>query len=94
MNIITTILILVCLAVAAGTGYFFGASKVDELNGLMQSIRRELHFSIDSDSGRTVIKVVDAETQEIVRQIPSEEASTIVDSLGSGSGGLTRGFKA
>ncbi len=39
-----------------------------------QMVQRELRFSIDRDSGKTVIKVMDASTQELVRQIPSDEA--------------------
>jgi flagellar protein FlaG len=40
-------------------------------------INRNLQFSVDEDSGRSVIRVVNAETQELVRQIPSEEALRI-----------------
>ena len=39
----------------------------------MQQSRRELHFSVDENSGRTVIKVIDSATQELVRQIPPEQ---------------------
>lgn len=38
------------------------------------SIGRDLLFEIDDESGQTVIKVIDPETEELVRQIPSEEA--------------------
>lgn len=55
--------------------------SVDRLNDLIQSVRRELHFSVDEDSGRTVIKVIDSKTQEIVRQIPAEEVMTLVERL-------------
>ena len=34
-------------------------------------------FSVDNDSNKTVIRVVDAETQKTIRQIPSEELMTI-----------------
>lgn len=43
------------------------------LNDLVQELHRELQFSVDKDSGDTVIKVVDRQTDEILRQIPSEE---------------------
>lgn len=46
---------------------------VEVLNEYVQSVNRDLQFSVDEASGRTVIKVLDAETQEVVRQIPSEE---------------------
>jgi len=47
--------------------------KVAELNDYMQNLNRSLQFSVDDESGDTVIKVVDSETEELVRQIPSEE---------------------
>ncbi|SFK10525.1 flagellar protein FlaG [Methylophaga sulfidovorans] len=47
--------------------------KVAQLNDYMQNMNRNLQFSVDDTSGDTVIKVIDAETEEVVRQIPSEE---------------------
>ena len=38
-----------------------------------RSIDRDLRFRVDAASGRTVVTVVDGETQEVIRQIPSEE---------------------
>ena len=32
-----------------------------------------LHFSVDESTGRTVVKVVDKESEELIREIPSEE---------------------
>ena len=46
---------------------------VSELNNLVRELHRELQFSVDDESGETVIKVVDRETDEVVRQIPSED---------------------
>jgi flagellar protein FlaG len=46
---------------------------VSKLNDYVQSIRRNLSFSIEESTGSTVIKVYDAETDELIRQIPSEE---------------------
>jgi len=47
-----------------------------------QNIRRNLVFSEDSSSGRTVVSVVDSETGEIIRQIPPEQVVRIAESLG------------
>lgn len=49
------------------------SNAVESLNQYMKSIGRNLRFSIDADSGYTVITVVDRETEEVIRQIPSEE---------------------
>ena len=45
---------------------------VSKLNEHAQSLQRSLEFGIDEDSGRSVITVVDSETREVIRQIPSE----------------------
>jgi len=59
---------------------------VSQLNEFVQGIRRELQFSVDEDSGHTVIRVYNTDTDELVRQIPSEEvlqaASLIEESVG------------
>lgn len=48
-------------------------AKVEELNQNAQSVRRSLRFNVDDDTGITVITVRDRETDEVIRQIPSEE---------------------
>jgi flagellar protein FlaG len=52
-----------------------------DINLHMQSIHRNLNFSIDEGSERTVIKVIDAETDETIRQIPSEEVLVLARRL-------------
>ncbi len=54
---------------------------VREMNQKVQNLRRNLQFSIDEQSGRTVIKVIDSETHEVVRQIPSEEILNVAHRL-------------
>ncbi|MDD5177217.1 MAG: flagellar protein FlaG [Sterolibacterium sp.] len=46
---------------------------VDELQRKVQITAPNLQFSIDHDTGRTVVKVIDADTNEVIRQIPDEE---------------------
>lgn len=46
-----------------------------------QSLAKELTFDIDDDSGRTVVKVIDTSTNEVLRQIPSEEMLGIAKAL-------------
>lgn len=45
----------------------------EQLNKFVQSRDNKLLFSLDDGSGRTVIKVVNRETDEIIRQFPPEE---------------------
>jgi len=54
---------------------------VTELNQHIQNIERDLFFSVDDSSGRTVVKVVNSETEEVIRQIPSEEVLRISRSI-------------
>ena len=47
---------------------------IDEYVQKAQSISRDLEFKVDKELGRTVITVYDSRTEEVVRQIPAEEA--------------------
>ena len=38
----------------------------------VQSINRDLQFSVDEETERTVIKVIDSASGELIRQIPDE----------------------
>ncbi len=51
---------------------------VKQLNTHAQSLQRNVEFSVDKDSGMTVVKVVDTNTKELIRQIPSEEVLTLM----------------
>lgn len=46
-----------------------------------QSVRRNLEFQLDESSGRVVVKVTDGESGDVVRQIPSEDALRLAESL-------------
>jgi flagellar protein FlaG len=47
-------------------------AAVAQMNEYIQSNQRDLNFSYDPESGETVVKVMDRNTQEIIRQIPNE----------------------
>ncbi len=46
---------------------------VHQLETQSQSLRRDLLFSVDDSTGRVIVTVRDSETNEVIRQIPSEE---------------------
>lgn len=46
---------------------------VQNLNDFVQKNRRELNFSVDELTGHAVVKVIDYETKDVIRQIPAEE---------------------
>lgn len=45
----------------------------DNLNKHVQNLKRDLHFSVNDDTGETVIRVVDSASQKTIRTIPSDE---------------------
>jgi flagellar protein FlaG len=59
------------------------AQKLHEFVG---SLNRGLEFSVDEDSGRDVIKVIDKNSGDVVRQYPSEEVLELVASLSDAAG--------
>ncbi|KQN75464.1 flagellar biosynthesis protein FlaG [Duganella sp. Leaf61] len=54
---------------------------VSELNQSPQAKSQGLEFSIDTDSKRTVVKVIDQSTKEVLRQIPTPEALEIAKAM-------------
>jgi len=50
---------------------------VTRLNQYVQSIERELNFSVEKETGKTIVKVIDSHTNEVIRQLPSETAIAI-----------------
>jgi flagellar protein FlaG len=75
-------------------------SAVVELNKAVQNIQRNLEFSVDDITGQTVVKVIDKETDKIIRQMPSEEVLRLAQHMreqqpeGSDSISLMQGLKA
>ncbi len=57
------------------------ANAVVTLNSKVQNLNRNLQFSIDQTSGDLVVKVIDTQTQEVIRQIPSKEAMAMAQNI-------------
>jgi len=57
------------------------AAAIDRLNEQMRSNGRDLNFRIDERIERTVITVKQAQTGEVVRQIPAEEILKLAHSI-------------
>lgn len=63
----------------------------DEINKALQRLNSSsLEFSVDHDSGRTVVRVVDIATKDVIRQIPNEETLQIAKSIDKLQGLLIR----
>ena len=63
---------------------------VSGLNELVHELHRELQFSLDRESGEVVIKVIDRETDTVVRQLPSEEVLKLRKRLQEAAGAIFR----
>lgn len=68
-----------------GVGEQAASTPVEEavtsIQSFVQSIRRDLAFSLDDSSGKVVVKVTDSASGEVIRQLPSEEALRLAESL-------------
>nr|WP_244505980.1 flagellar protein FlaG [Pseudomonas indica] len=68
-------------SVAAGVSRGQLEDAVSSIQEFVQSVRRDINFSLDDGSGRIVVKVTDAASGDVIRQIPSEEALKLAESL-------------
>lgn len=51
------------------------------INTVLQVRAPGLEFSVDDDSARAIVKVIDTNTNEVIRQMPSKEALEIAKAL-------------
>ncbi|WJG10564.1 flagellar protein FlaG [Aliiglaciecola sp. LCG003] len=56
-------------------------SAVKEITDFIQARNRQLAFSVDEKSERSVVKVTDSESGEVIRQIPSEEVLALSERI-------------
>ncbi|MFM2589217.1 flagellar protein FlaG [Vibrio sp. TBV020] len=54
---------------------------VEEMNNFISSINKGLSFRVDEESGRDVVTIYEADTGDIIRQIPDEEMLEILRRL-------------
>jgi flagellar protein FlaG len=69
-------------------------SSVERLNQAMKQSNTNLQFSIDSDSKRMLIRVVDTNTGDTIKQIPSKEVIAISQAIDQFQQGLLLRQKA
>ena len=63
---------------------------VEKLNQSTQFTSQGLRFSIDDETGKTVIKVIDSATENVVRQIPTVDALALAHAIDKMKGMLLR----
>lgn len=59
-----------------------------QLQDFVGEMNQGLEFSVDKDSGRDVIKVIDKSSGDLIKQYPSEEVLTLVAKLSDMVGGF------
>lgn len=62
----------------------------EQVKAAVAPLAQNLQFSMDEESGKTVVRVVDTTTQTVIRQIPSEEILQIAKELDRVQGMLLR----
>jgi flagellar protein FlaG len=56
-------------------------TAISQLDKFVQTNNRQLNFSVDEGSNKQVVKVTDAESGKVIRQIPSEEILKLSERL-------------
>lgn len=56
---------------------------LETLNGRLEAWSTNLRFSVDKETDRVVVTVLDTNTGDVIRQIPTEEALQVARSLGN-----------
>jgi flagellar protein FlaG len=49
-------------------------SVTKQIDSFLRSIGRSVNFRVDPGSGQMIVSVIDANTGEVIRQVPGEEA--------------------
>lgn len=66
------------------------APAVAHLHERIQTLHRELRFRVDESTGLTVVRVVEAETGDLIRQIPAQSVLEMHAARESSRGQLLR----
>ena len=56
-------------------------AAVADMQDYVQAAGRNIQFQLDDESGRMVVKVTEASTGDVIRQMPSEEALRLAGNL-------------
>ena len=63
-------------------------SVTKQIDSFLRSMNKSLQFRVDESSGRMIVSICDAETGEVIRQVPGEDALRIAQSLESRLSGM------
>lgn len=54
---------------------------IKEVNDFLKPINNSIQFNLDDDTGKTIVKVIDLATKDVIRQFPSEEMLSIAKAI-------------
>lgn len=54
---------------------------VKAVNDFLKPINNSIQFNLDDDTGKTIVKVIDLATKDVIRQFPSEEMLSIAKAI-------------
>jgi flagellar protein FlaG len=57
------------------------SQAVNQINQIVQSVNPGVEFTIENGSNAVIVKVLDVQSQEVIRQFPSEAAIGIAQAL-------------
>lgn len=56
-------------------------AAIQAANSALEAAQSGIEFSIDSASGKTIVRILDKQTNEVIRQLPSEEMLEIAKAI-------------
>ncbi|MCG5524768.1 flagellar protein FlaG [Ectothiorhodospira haloalkaliphila] len=63
---------------------------VQRINEFVQVVQRDLQFTVDDSTGRTVVKVFDSQSEELIRQLPPDELLAVAEYMDEVRGMLVK----
>ena len=69
-------------------------SAVDHINQMLTQDNKGVEFSVDSSTKKSIVKVVDSTTGDLIRQFPSEEGLSLTRAIDHIQNGLLLTQKA
>lgn len=65
-------------------------AKINEMNARFSVVGQEIAFEYNNESRKVVVRVIDKQTQQVLRQMPSAEALNFVLTLNEHIGNVIR----
>ncbi|WP_020681774.1 flagellar protein FlaG [Marinobacterium rhizophilum] len=57
------------------------AETLEALNNVMQQMQRGISFQMDENSGRSVIQVIDRDSGDVIKQMPSQDLLKLINHM-------------